>query len=155
MIFISTCAYQVSDWLYDEGSDADAATYEAKLSELKTLTGPLYRRVKENMERPEALAALHSMLNGSSNFLASARNMTTDSPDGLFTQVELDTLEKVIKETQVSEYLHLPTCRSRFFYQISPLSDKYTCFTFRKFQVQILASILLQANIGIVPQVKS
>ncbi|PNF19992.1 Hypoxia up-regulated protein 1 [Cryptotermes secundus] len=91
---------EVSDWLYDKGSDAEAATYEAKLSELKTLTGPLYRRVKEHMERPEALAALHSMLNGSSNFLASARNMTTDSPDGLFTQVELDTLEKVIKETQ-------------------------------------------------------
>ncbi|XP_069686469.1 hypoxia up-regulated protein 1 isoform X2 [Periplaneta americana] len=94
-----TCS-EVSDWLYEEGSDADAATYEAKLSELKTLTGPLYRRVKEHMERPEALAALHSMINGSSNFLASARNMTTDSPDGLFTQVELDMLEKVIKETQ-------------------------------------------------------
>lgn len=53
------------------------------------------------MERPEALATLHSMINGSSNFLASARNMTTDSPDGLFTQVELDTLERVINETQV------------------------------------------------------
>lgn len=91
---------EVSDWLYDEGSDADAATYEAKLNELKTLTGPLYRRVKEHMERPEALAALHSMINGSSNFLANARNMTTDSPDGLFTQVELDTLERVINETQ-------------------------------------------------------
>lgn len=145
----------MSDWLYDEGSDADAATYEAKLSELKTLTGPLYRRVKEHMERPEALAALHSMLNGSSNFLASVRNMTTDSPDGLFTQVELDTLEKVIKETQVSEYLHLPTCRTRFFYQISPLSDEYTYFTFRNSQVQILASVLLQVHIGIVPQVES
>ena len=100
-IFIYTSAPQISDWLYDEGSDADAATYEAKLNELKTLTGPLYRRVKEHMERPEALAALHSMINGSSNFLVSARNMTTDSPDGLFTQVELDTLERVIKETQV------------------------------------------------------
>jgi hypothetical protein len=100
---IAVFAYQVSDWLYGEGSGADAATYEAKLSELKTLTGPLYWRVKEHMERPEALAALHSMINGSSVFLANARNMTTDSPDGLFTQVELDTLEKVINETQVSD----------------------------------------------------
>jgi hypoxia up-regulated 1 len=49
-IYIDTFAPQVSDWLYDEGSDADAATYEAKLNELKTLTGPLYRRVKEHME---------------------------------------------------------------------------------------------------------
>lgn len=104
-IFIYTFAPQVSDWLYDEGSDADAAIYEAKLNELKTLTGPLYRRVKEHMERPEALAALHSMINGSSYFLANARNMTTDSPDGLFTQVELGTLERVINETQV--HLHL------------------------------------------------
>jgi hypothetical protein len=44
------------------------------------------------------------MINGSSNFLASARNMTTDSPDGLFTQVELDTLERVVNETQVHRY---------------------------------------------------
>lgn len=103
LFFISVRDYQVSDWLYGEGSNADAATYEAKLSELKTLTGPLYWRVKEHTERPEALAALHSMINGSSAFLASARNMTTDSPDGLFTQVELETLEKAIKETQVSD----------------------------------------------------
>ncbi|PSN31698.1 Hypoxia up-regulated protein 1 [Blattella germanica] len=91
----------VSDWLYEEGADADAATYESKLSELKTLTGPLYRRVKEHMERPEALAALHSLINGSSNFLATARNMSGENPDGLFTPVELDTLERVIKETEV------------------------------------------------------
>ena len=91
----------MSDWLYEEGSDADAATYEAKLSELKTLTGPLYRRVKEHTDRPEALAALHSLVNSSLNFLASARNMSADNPEGLFTPVELDTLEKIIKETQV------------------------------------------------------
>ncbi|KAJ9600744.1 hypothetical protein L9F63_001099, partial [Diploptera punctata] len=90
----------ISDWLYEEGSDADAVTYEAKLSELKTLTGPLYRRVKEHADRPEALAALHSLLNSSRNFLANARNMSSENPDGLFTPVELDTLDRIIKETQ-------------------------------------------------------
>jgi hypoxia up-regulated 1 len=101
MVHIYPVSSQVSDWLYDEGSDADAATYESKLNELKTLTGPLYWRVKEHMERPEALAALNYMINSSSDFLAKARNMTTESPDGFFTQVELDTLEKTIKETEV------------------------------------------------------
>lgn len=91
----------MSDWLYDEGSDADAATYESKLNELKTLTGPLYRRVKEHTERPEALTTLNYMINGSVGFLNNARNMMTESPEGVFTQVELDTLEKTIKEIEV------------------------------------------------------
>jgi hypothetical protein len=57
--------------------------------------------VKERTERPEALAALHYMIRSSLDFLNNARNMTTESPDGFFTQVELDTLEKTIKETEV------------------------------------------------------
>ncbi|GLH11715.1 Major heat shock 70 kDa protein Ba [Gryllus bimaculatus] len=96
----SECS-EVSDWLYEDGLEADADTYEAKLTHLKTLTQPLYKRVREHQERPGMLDTLHQALNGSANFLASARNMTAQSQDDpLFTAVELETLEKVIKETQ-------------------------------------------------------
>nr|CAD7437961.1 unnamed protein product [Timema bartmani] len=80
--------------------------YDQKLSELRTLTGALYRRVRENQERPEALAVLHSMINSSTNFLAGARNVTAQAPEGgMFTPVELDTLDRVIKETKVCWFL--------------------------------------------------
>nr|CAD7592318.1 unnamed protein product [Timema genevievae] len=96
----NTCS-EVSDWLYDEGEDAPVELYDQKLSELRTLTGALYRRVRENQERPEALAVLHSMINSSTNFLAGARNVTAQAPEGgMFTPVELDTLDRVIKETK-------------------------------------------------------
>ncbi|XP_063217680.1 hypoxia up-regulated protein 1 isoform X1 [Bacillus rossius redtenbacheri] len=97
---IRSACQELSDWLYDEGEGAGVEAYEARLKELKALTGPLYRRVKEHRERPEALAALASMLNGSSNFLAGARNMSSQAEEGMFTAVELETLERVIKETQ-------------------------------------------------------
>nr|CAD7392844.1 unnamed protein product [Timema cristinae] len=96
----NTCS-EVSDWLYDEGEDAPVELYDQKLSELRTLTGALYRRVRENQERPEALAVLHSMINSSTNFLAGARNVTAQATEGgMFTPVELDTLDRVIKETK-------------------------------------------------------
>nr|XP_022912599.1 hypoxia up-regulated protein 1 [Onthophagus taurus]XP_022912601.1 hypoxia up-regulated protein 1 [Onthophagus taurus] len=93
---------EASDWLYDEGSEADAETYEKKLSELKSLTRDLYIRVFEHKERPEAISALNNMLNGSRNFLDSARNLTkTNNPEkDVFTDVEIQTLEKIIVETE-------------------------------------------------------
>lgn len=94
----------MSEWLDDEGFDAEAEIYEDKLTQVKTLTGPLYRRVKEHEERPEALAALKAMINGSTHFLNSIVTATKEKleKDGeaMFTQVEMDTLEKVIKETE-------------------------------------------------------
>ncbi|XP_060530480.1 hypoxia up-regulated protein 1 [Cylas formicarius] len=94
------CA-QISDWLYDEGSDADANTYEKKLDEIATLTKPLFSRVWEHKERPEALKALHSMLNHSSTFLLTAQNLTAETnPDkDIFTDVEVEALSKLIVET--------------------------------------------------------
>lgn len=97
-----TLLFQIGDWLYEDGSDAKAEVYEEKLSELRTLTKPLYRRVKEHQERPEALAALANLLNASHNFLSNARNRT-GMPEGeeIFTAVELDTLEKAILDVEV------------------------------------------------------
>lgn len=94
------CAH-ISEWLYEDGSDADAETYEKKIMEMHGLTNDLYSRVWEHHERPEALKALHQMLNGSTVFLDNAKNLTkAKNPEkDVFTDVEIDTLSKVITET--------------------------------------------------------
>lgn len=98
---IKTMCNDISDWLYDEGSEADADTYEKKLDELHELTRELFSRVWEHKERPEALKALHSMLNHSSHFLISAKNLTkgVNPEKDVFTDVEINTLEKLINDT--------------------------------------------------------
>ncbi|XP_059619437.1 hypoxia up-regulated protein 1 [Phlebotomus argentipes] len=95
-----SCA-ETSDWLYEDGSDADAKTYEEKLKELKKLTNDVYARHWEHTERPEALKALKGMLDGAEKFLKSARNLTKDAnaEKDVFTAVEIETLEKAIRET--------------------------------------------------------
>lgn len=99
---IRTMCSSISDWLYDDGSDADAETYESKLKELKQLTKNLYLRVLEHKERPDALNALQKMLNGSIHFLASIKNLTkeTDPDKDIYTEVEITTLQRIINETQ-------------------------------------------------------
>ncbi|XP_044750034.1 hypoxia up-regulated protein 1 [Coccinella septempunctata] len=91
----------ISDWLYEDGADVDAATYEKKLESLRTETNPLFARVWEHRERPEALAALNSMLNHSTHFLESAKNLTdTVNPTkNVFTDKEVESLEKIISDT--------------------------------------------------------
>lgn len=98
---LSLCS-SVSDWLYEDGSDVDAATYESKLDSLKAETNPLFARVWEHRERPEALSALNSMLNHSAHFLLSAKNLTeTVNPvKNVFTDKEVESLEKVITDTE-------------------------------------------------------
>ncbi|XP_063910653.1 hypoxia up-regulated protein 1 [Zophobas morio] len=99
---IKNSCSEVSDWLYEDGSDADADTYEKKLDTLRTLTADLFKRVWEHNERPEALNAMNSMLNHSVHFLANAKNLTkTANPEkDVFTDVEVEALEKLIKETE-------------------------------------------------------
>ncbi|XP_076274014.1 hypoxia up-regulated Grp170 co-chaperone protein [Rhynchophorus ferrugineus] len=95
-----TCS-EISDWLYEDGSEADADTYEKKLDEIQSLTKPLFKRVFEHKERPEALNALHSMLNHSSVFLKNAQNLTeTTNPEkDVFKDSEVEALEKLLKDT--------------------------------------------------------
>lgn len=92
---------EISEWLYEDGSDADADTYEKKLDELRTVANEVYARHWEHKERPEALSALKKMIEGADGFLDKARNFTKEgNPEkDVFTQVEIDTLERVIKET--------------------------------------------------------
>ncbi|XP_053697682.1 hypoxia up-regulated protein 1 [Sabethes cyaneus] len=95
-----SCA-EISDWLYEDGSDADAETYEKKLDEVRSVANQVYARHWEHKERPEALKALKQMITGAEGFLDKARNFTKESntEKDVFTQVEIETLERVIKET--------------------------------------------------------
>lgn len=92
---------EVSEWLYEDGMDVDAVTYEKKLADLKSLTRELNSRVFEHKERPDALKALDGMLTGATAFMKSAQNLTkaTNPDKDVFTDVEIETLQKVIKET--------------------------------------------------------
>uniref|UniRef100_A0A1B6CKK6 Hypoxia up-regulated protein 1 n=1 Tax=Clastoptera arizonana TaxID=38151 RepID=A0A1B6CKK6_9HEMI len=103
---VITLSNQLSEWLDEEGFSADASMFETKLEELKKLTSPIWKRVKEQHERPEAIAALLATLNGSRVFLNTIKNMTENQPTSdpsdpqMFTAIEIETLEKVINETQ-------------------------------------------------------
>jgi len=95
------CA-DVSDWMYEDGENAEAEVYEDKLKELKKLTNDIYARHWEHTERPDALNMLNQVLNGSSSFLLTAKNFTKDvDPDkDIFTAVEIASLEKIIASTE-------------------------------------------------------
>ncbi|XP_045536797.1 hypoxia up-regulated protein 1 [Papilio machaon] len=93
---------ETSEWLYDEGYEADTETYEAKLALLREKTNPIFYKHWEHRERPDAVAAIRNMLNSSQEFLKMAKNLTKDanSERDVFTDVEIDVLEKKITETQ-------------------------------------------------------
>lgn len=92
---------EASDWLYEQEEDTPKEPFIDKLKSLKKEVRQLEKRVKEHNERPEALAALNSMLNHSSFFLLSIKNLSTiEIDDKIFTDVEIETLEKLINETE-------------------------------------------------------
>jgi len=76
--------------------------YKDKLIDLQLLTRDLYERVRELEERPKAQEAMKGMLNYTRHFLVSMRNYTGE--DLPFTQVEYDTLAKLINSTAVSHH---------------------------------------------------
>lgn len=98
---IKKSSAEISEWLYEDGSDADYETYERKMIDFKKLTNDVWARHWEHQERPEALKALNSMVNGSQHFLTTAKNLTKEvNPEkDVFTEIEIKTLEKAITET--------------------------------------------------------
>lgn len=90
---------QISEWLYDDGSDAEAKVYDSKLQELKDLTGGMYERHREHRDRPEVIAAFKNALNASNHFLAKIRNASPD--DKHLDDSELDGLAKLLEDHQV------------------------------------------------------
>lgn len=98
---IKKSSAEISEWLYEDGSDASYETYERKMVDFKKLTNDVWARHWEHQERPEALKALNSMVNGSQHFLTTAKNLTKEvNPDkDVFTEIEIKTLDKAITET--------------------------------------------------------
>lgn len=62
----------MEDWLYDEGFDADEATYEAKLKELTALFTAGEARALEADNRPDAVAMLERAIDVYTKFAASS-----------------------------------------------------------------------------------
>lgn len=93
---------ETAEWLYEDGYEAPTELYEEKLALIKEKTNPIFYKHWEHRERPDAIAALRSMLNTSNEFLKSAKNFTQEvNPEkDMFTQVEITVLEKKIQETQ-------------------------------------------------------
>ena len=82
-----------------------------KLKDLKKDVKDLEFRVDQLKERPEALEALRQMLNHSTYFLKSIQNLSALElqEDPIFTAVEVETLAKLINETQVSQATYTPS----------------------------------------------
>lgn len=91
---------EISEWLYEDGFAATAEVYEEKLMELQKLTNDVYERVFEYRDRPEVLNGMVSLLQGSRLVLENMRNLSLTSE--VITPIEIETLEKVINETQVT-----------------------------------------------------
>uniref|UniRef100_A0A3P9DAZ9 Hypoxia up-regulated protein 1 n=1 Tax=Maylandia zebra TaxID=106582 RepID=A0A3P9DAZ9_9CICH len=96
---ISAKLKEVSEWMDEDGYAATTKQLREKLFQLKSLCKDMFFRVDERRKWPEHLARLESLLNSSSFFLKSARLIPED--DQIFTDVELNMLEKVINETMV------------------------------------------------------
>ncbi|XP_063292387.1 hypoxia up-regulated protein 1 isoform X2 [Pelobates fuscus] len=96
---ISSKLSKASTWLEDEGYAATTKELKDKLTELRKSCKALFFKVEERRKWPDRLSALDSLLNHSTIFLKSARMIPED--DQIFTDVELNTLEKLIKDTWV------------------------------------------------------
>ncbi|XP_043996997.1 hypoxia up-regulated protein 1 isoform X5 [Gambusia affinis] len=90
---------EASDWLDEEGYGASTRQLKEKLSQLKGLCKDVFFRVAERRKWPELLTDLDNTLNTSNFFLRGAKLIPGD--DQIFTEVELNMLEKVINETTV------------------------------------------------------
>lgn len=91
----------VSDWLYEDGSEANIKEYEKRLKALQKLTNVVFARHWEHEERPEAVKAMKNLINATKKFHTSAQNMTKETnPDkDIFTTGEVVALEKALNET--------------------------------------------------------
>ncbi|MEQ2258706.1 Hypoxia up-regulated protein 1, partial [Xenotaenia resolanae] len=96
---ILTKLREASDWMDEEGYTATTKELRQKLSHLKSLCKDMFFRVEERRKWPELLTTLDNMLNTSAFFLRSAKLIPED--DHIFTEVELNMLEKVINETTI------------------------------------------------------
>merc|ERR1711962_1951179 len=100
---VASLVAKVSDWLDEEaGMLTPLEDFTTKLKELKDLAAPIFARVREHRERPEALENLKTSLNNSHNFLTKSKENTekTGGEEGLFKEKELEMLEKKIADVE-------------------------------------------------------
>lgn len=92
----------VQEWIYGDGENADADTYEKSIKVLQEKANPIYSRHWEHKERADTLETFTKMIASAKTFLANAKNMTkeVDSDRDIFTQVEIATLDKAINEAE-------------------------------------------------------
>lgn len=93
---------EISEWLYDDGYNAETKEYEEKLKMLHEKTNPVFYKHWEHRERPDAVSAVRKMLKSSKEFLKAAKNMTKEvnADKDVFTEVEIETLEAKIADTE-------------------------------------------------------
>ncbi|VDD87993.1 unnamed protein product [Enterobius vermicularis] len=90
---------RVRQWLEEEvgaGTSTDEFLKNKKI--IEDLLRPIVFRIEEHNARPAMTAELLSLFNHSEIFVVLGRNLT-DS--GVFTEVEISTLEKVLNETKI------------------------------------------------------
>ncbi len=79
---------------------------KSKLDELKSLTKSLILRVREVDLRPQKIQELKEALNLTESFLQTTRLLflKKDDDEKPFTEGEINSLDKLIKETYVSKW---------------------------------------------------
>ena len=89
---LQSMAMEAEDWLYEDGYDADLATYEDKYAELSEPAEAMFFRLKEIKDRPAAIAALNKKLSKVEDLMA---KWETDKPQ--ITEEERNSvLEKIV-----------------------------------------------------------
>lgn len=96
---ISTKLTEADDWLQEADNTVQTKEYKDKLQSLKKLCKDVYFRLNEKKQRPKKLEELKEVLNKSMDFLQNIRNLT-GGEDQPLTQVQFDTLDKLINSTK-------------------------------------------------------
>ncbi|BGP03268.1 Heat shock protein 70-like protein LHS1 [Rhodotorula toruloides] len=98
---------RTAEWLWDEGEGAETKVLKEKKRELEKLVKHILSRSTEAVARPAAVSQLRDQLTKTSSFLSTARAdaaaLTKSDPTApqRFTADELDSLDKLVKESQV------------------------------------------------------
>ena len=100
-------ADEVDTWLSDADNSVELKAFQDKLAELKSASRDVYFRMNEKKLRPKRLDELKEVLNKSIDFLESTRNLTgAAGEDKPITEVEWNTLDKLITTVKVTPYSH-------------------------------------------------
>ncbi|BGP11187.1 lumenal Hsp70 protein [Rhodotorula toruloides] len=97
---------RTAEWLWDEGEGAETKALKEKKRELEKLVKHILSRSTEAVARPAAVSSLRDQLAKTSTFLSTARAdsaaLTKSDPSApqRFTTDELDSLDKLVKESQ-------------------------------------------------------